>query len=104
MSIDKIDLCDRPGDRRHRAGRSARGEHSRTAVRVFVSILRGQMDELVNLQDNAAQMQQALAAGQIDDLSQVVLAVQKADLALNFALQLRNKVVEAYQEVTRMQV
>ncbi len=38
----------------------------------FVSILRGQMDELVALQDNAAQMQQALAAGQIDDLSQVV--------------------------------
>lgn len=70
----------------------------------FVSILRGQMDQLVALQDNAAQMQQALAAGQIDDLSQVVMAVQKADLALNFALQLRNKVIEAYQEVTRMQV
>jgi flagellar hook-basal body complex protein FliE len=70
----------------------------------FVSILRGQMDELVSLQDNAAQMQQKLAAGQIDDLSQVVMAVQKADLALNFALQLRNKVIEAYQEVTRMQV
>lgn len=70
----------------------------------FVSILRGQMEELISLQDNAAQMQQALAAGQIDDLSQVVLAVQKADLALNFALQLRNKVIEAYQEVTRMQM
>lgn len=70
----------------------------------FVSILRGQMDELVALQDNAAQLQQALAAGQIDDLSQVVMAVQKADLGLNFALQLRNKVVEAYQELTRMQV
>jgi flagellar hook-basal body complex protein FliE len=70
----------------------------------FVSILRGQMDDLVALQDNAAQLQQKLAAGQIDDLSQVVLAVQKADLALNFALQLRNKVIEAYQEVTRMQV
>jgi len=62
------------------------------------------MDDLVALQDNAAQMQQKLAAGQIDDLSQVVMAVQKADLALNFALQLRNKVIEAYQEVTRMQV
>jgi flagellar hook-basal body complex protein FliE len=70
----------------------------------FVAILRGQMDQLVSLQDNAAQLQQALAAGQIDDLGQVVMAVQKADLALNFALQLRNKVIEAYQEVTRMQV
>lgn len=70
----------------------------------FVAVLREQMDQLVALQDNAAQLQQALAAGQIDDLSQVVLAVQKADLGLNFALQLRNKVVEAYQELTRMQV
>ena len=70
----------------------------------FSQILRGQLEQLTALQDDASRMQQALAAGQIDDLSQVVLAVQKADLALNFALQLRNKVVEAYQEITRMQV
>lgn len=70
----------------------------------FSQILKEQLNQLVALQDDAAQMQQALAAGQIEDLSQVVLAVQKADLALNFALTLRNKVVEAYQEITRMQV
>jgi flagellar hook-basal body complex protein FliE len=70
----------------------------------FVSIMREQLDQMVEMQNNAAQLQQQLAAGQITDVNQVVLAVQKADLALNFALQLRNKVIEAYQEISRMQV
>jgi flagellar hook-basal body complex protein FliE len=70
----------------------------------FTSILKDQLNQLVELQNDAAQMQQAMASGQVEDLNSVVLAVQKADLALNFALQLRNKVVEAYQEITRMQV
>jgi len=70
----------------------------------FVSIMREQLDQLVEMQNSAEVMQQQLAAGQITDVNQVVLAVQKADLALNFALQLRNKVIEAYQEISRMQV
>jgi len=70
----------------------------------FLNVLREQLDQLVALQQEAAGMQQALATGQVDDLTQVVLAVQKADLALNFALQLRNKVIEAYQEISRMQI
>ncbi|MBE6073321.1 MAG: flagellar hook-basal body complex protein FliE [Selenomonas ruminantium] len=45
-----------------------------------------------------------LAAGQIDDVAQVVIASQKADLALQLTLQLRNRAVSAYQEIMRMQV
>ena len=70
----------------------------------FVDVLRGQLDQLVDLQNEADLMQQQLATGQIDDINRVVLAVQKADLALSFALELRNKVVEAYQEISRMQI
>jgi flagellar hook-basal body complex protein FliE len=70
----------------------------------FASALREQIDELSRLHTEASQMEQAFAAGELSDVNQVVLAVQKADLALNLALQLRNKVVEAYQEMTRMQV
>ena len=46
----------------------------------------------------------ALAAGQVDDVSQVVIAAQKADIALQLTLQLRNRAVSAYQEIMRMQV
>lgn len=80
------------------AGRMPEGSAS------FVGLLREQLNQMVQLQDNAESMQQQLAAGQITDVNQVVLAVQKADLALNFALQLRNKVIEAYQEISRMQI
>jgi flagellar hook-basal body complex protein FliE len=70
----------------------------------FVAVLRGQLDQVIELQNEAEALQQQLAAGQIDDINQVVLAVQRADLALNFALELRNKVIEAYQEISRMQI
>lgn len=79
-------------------------EAQQTEGSEFIAILQSQLDELIELQNEAEELQQAMAAGQIDNVNQVVLAVQKADLALNFALELRNKVIEAYQEISRMQL
>ena len=45
-----------------------------------------------------------LLSGQSDDLSGLLIDMQKAELSLNLALQIRNKVVEAYTEIMRMQV
>ena len=45
-----------------------------------------------------------LMMGQSDDLSGLLLDAQKAELSLNLALQIRNKVVDAYNEMMRMQV
>ena len=42
--------------------------------------------------------------GEIEDISQVVIAGQKAELALQLTLQVRNRAVSAYQELMRMQV
>ena len=70
----------------------------------FVDALRGQLDQMIELQNEAEHVQQAFIAGEVESIDQVVLAVQKADLALNFALELRNKVIEAYQEISRMQI
>jgi flagellar hook-basal body complex protein FliE len=42
--------------------------------------------------------------GDITDLSQVMIATQKASLGLELTMQIRNRVVEAYQEIMRMQV
>ena len=44
------------------------------------------------------------AAGRIEDVSQVVIASQKAEIALQLTLQLRNRAMSAYQEIMRMQV
>ena len=45
-----------------------------------------------------------LLAGQSDDLAGILIDAQKAELSLNLALQIRNKVLDAYNEIMRMQV
>ena len=45
-----------------------------------------------------------LLMGQSDDLSGLLIDAQKAELALQLALQIRNKVIDAYTEVMRMSV
>lgn len=47
---------------------------------------------------------QSLLAGETEDIHQVALSAQKAELAFELAQQVRNKVVSAYQEVMRMQL
>jgi flagellar hook-basal body complex protein FliE len=45
-----------------------------------------------------------LLMGQNDDLVGLMLDAQKAEISLNLALQIRNKVIDAYNEIMRMQV
>jgi len=44
------------------------------------------------------------AAGMVDDIHQVEIAAQKADIALQFTMQIRNKIMDAYNEIMRMQI
>jgi flagellar hook-basal body complex protein FliE len=48
-------------------------------------------------------MVEKVAQGE-EDIHNAFIALEKADLALGIAVQVRNKVVEAYQEIMRMQV
>ncbi len=58
----------------------------------------------VNLdQQQADTALQDLATGKIDNVHDVVLAVAKADLSFRFLLEVRNRLTEAYQELSRMQ-
>jgi flagellar hook-basal body complex protein FliE len=52
----------------------------------------------------AAQQTESFLNGESRDLHEVALAVQKAGLEFEMMLELRNKVVSAYQEVMRMQI
>lgn len=70
----------------------------------FGSYLKDALAETNALQLKSDHENALLAAGQIQDVSQVVVAAQKADIALQLTLQLRNRAVSAYQEIMRMQV
>lgn len=44
------------------------------------------------------------AAGNTDNIHEVLIAGEKADIALQFTLQVRNKILDAYTEIMRMQI
>ena len=54
--------------------------------------------------NNANQSVQNFLSGDGEDLHSTVLAVQRASLEFDMLMQVRNKVVSAYQEVMRMQM
>jgi flagellar hook-basal body complex protein FliE len=56
------------------------------------------------LRDRANQSVEAFLAGEGEELHQTVLATQRAELAFELFLEMRNKVVQAYQEIMRMQM
>ena len=70
----------------------------------FGTYLKDALSEVNQLQLASEEQNKLLAAGEVSDISQVVVAGQKAEIALQLTLQLRNRAVSAYQEIMRMQV
>jgi flagellar hook-basal body complex protein FliE len=70
----------------------------------FGSMLGDSISALTKTQTDAASQSQALATGQADDPTAVVMAVERAQLSMQLAGQIRNKAVEAAQEIFRTQV
>ena len=70
----------------------------------FGGMLADQIDNLQGLQTEAASQSQALATGQAEDVSSVVMAVERAQLSMQLAASLRDKGVESFQEIFRTQV
>jgi flagellar hook-basal body complex protein FliE len=70
----------------------------------FGSVLTDQLNKLEGVQDDAAQASQALATGQAKDPEAVVMAVERAQLSMQLASTLRNKAVEAFNDVFHTQV
>lgn len=54
--------------------------------------------------DNGDQALRAMAAGEAIPLHDVMIAMERARLDLQFAVEVRNRVVEAYQQLTQMQL
>ena len=70
----------------------------------FSGVLKNAIGSIQSLQNNADSAVQQFLTGENDDLHTTVLATQRAELAFELGLQVRNKVVSAYQEVMKMQL
>lgn len=70
----------------------------------FGEFLTEALGDVNKLQNDSAKASFDLAAGKLQDISQVTIAAEKANIALQLTMQVRNKMIDAYQEVMRMQV
>lgn len=77
---------------------------SQASSGAFGASLNSALNNLSQMQLSSDQAIQKLAAGQNSDLSQVMIGAEEADISFRVALSMRDKLVEAYQEVMRMQV
>ena len=69
----------------------------------FGDYLNNAISQVNDLQQQSVVSGEKLATGEADDLHQVMIATEKADLAFQLTVQIRNKVLDAYQEIMRMQ-
>lgn len=83
---------------------AAAGEKQETKGGSFADAFDSAMKNLNDTQIRADNTALELLAGDIQDIHQVTIAMEEAKLTMQLALEVRNKVIEAYQEVYRMQV
>ena len=71
----------------------------------FAQILQGSIDKVNQTQQQADQMAEKLAAGDTNqNLHEVMIALQTASVSFQEMVQVRNKLVTAYQDVMNMQI
>jgi flagellar hook-basal body complex protein FliE len=83
--------------------KSVPGSEANGADGQFGSVLKNAINKVEELHGSAEQQVTDLLKGDRSDVHNVMIAVEKADIAFQLMMQVRNKIVSAYQEVSRMQ-
>jgi len=84
-------------------GEAARTDAAGTS-NAFSQIMNKALDAVDLANKESASQSTSLLTGQSQNIHDIVIAAEKADIALKMTLQVRNKALEAYQEVMRMQI
>lgn len=69
----------------------------------FKNVLGDYLEEVNTLQHEADAQIQRLVAGETEDLHEVTMAMDEAEASFELMMEIRNKLVEAYREIMRMQ-
>ncbi len=69
----------------------------------FSDVLKNAVNTVDSLNDNAAAQVNNLLQGGGGDINSVMIAVEKADVSFQLMMQVRNKIVNAYQDIEKMQ-
>jgi flagellar hook-basal body complex protein FliE len=88
----------------HNIGKPLAPGQTDPANKSFADTLKDAVGEVNTLQKQADKKAQDLATGKTTDIPEVMMAAEKADIALRLMVQVRNKIIQAYEDVMKMQV
>ncbi len=70
----------------------------------FDDFLKDSINKLNSLEKESNNMDFMLASGEVENIHDVMIASQKSEIALQFTIEIRNKVMDAYKEIMRIQI
>lgn len=70
----------------------------------FGEYLNSALMKVSDLEKESDQLKEDFAIGKTDNIPEVLIAGEKANIALQFTMSIRNKVLDAYSEIMRMQI
>lgn len=70
----------------------------------FINMLKNKFSEVNDLNLNAKKITNDFALGHTDNIHQVMIATEKAKIAVDLTVAIQNKVVDAYKEIMRIQM
>ena len=86
-------------------GNAAPGENKNAGSVDFSAVLKNSLDQVNNTQQRAAKLARDFELGAPEaNLTEAMITMQKASISFQYALQVRNKLVAAYQEIMNMPV
>src|SRR5262245_39400635 len=86
------------------ASTSAAGAAGASSGSTFADALKNSIDEVSKLQQDASQAVADLATGKNEDVTGVMTAMEKSDLAFKTLLAIRAKLMDAYEEIKNMPI
>lgn len=109
MTVSQSDLMLKTGDIRTAIRKEAVPEAQNNSVpgvgnKSFTEMLSDSIKKVEDLQREADKSMIDLATGKTDNVHDTMIAVNKAEIAFQLMTQIRNKAIDAYKEIMRMQV
>ena len=70
----------------------------------FEELLKKEIDSTNEMLEKAEKTEAAIATGQVKDLAQAAITIQKAEMKMKMMLEVRNKAINAYKELLKTQM
>ena len=70
----------------------------------FADVLKNSINDVAKLQNDASQAVQDVVTGKSDDVTGVMMAMEKSELAFKTLLSIRGKLMDAYEEIKNMPI